>query len=97
MEPVFSPYNEKGGPPPCMAGTEHAILNLPDTNPFDNKNGKVYKARVATGMIVTPAATGKKPADVISHIEHFNSRWWNKHENQYWRMDLVNISYGLGT
>ena len=78
MEPVLSPEKEKGGPPHCTAGTEHALLRLSDTRPLDNKNGEVNKAHIATGIIVTPAATGKKPAAVISSIEPFNSRLWNK-------------------
>ena len=78
MEPVLSPDNEKGGPPPCTAGTEHALLRLYDTRPVDNKNGEVDKARVATGIIVTPAATAMKPAAVILSIEPFNSSLWNK-------------------
>ena len=28
-------------------------------------------------------------------IEPFRSRLWNKNENRAWRMDLVDISYGL--
>ena len=97
MEPVLSPDNEKGGPPPCTAGTEHALLRLYDTRPVDNKNGEVDKARVATGIIVTPAATAMKPAAVILSIEPFNSSLWKKNQNQAWRMDLGDISYGLGT
>ena len=97
MEPVLSPDKEKGGPPPWTAGTEHALLHSYDTRPLENKNGEVQKARVATGIIVTPAATGKKPADVILSIGPFNSRLWNKNENRAWRMDLGDISYVLVT
>ena len=49
--------------------------------PLDNKNREVDKARVATGIIVTPAAIGKNPSAVISSIETFSSRLWNKIEN----------------
>ena len=66
MEPELSPDKEKGGPPPCTAGTEQALRRSPDTRPLDNKNGEVDKAHVVTGIIVTPAATGKKPAAAIS-------------------------------
>ena len=59
---------------------------------LDNKNGEVNKALIATGIFVTPAATGKKPAAVISSIEPSNSRLWNKNENRA----LGDISYGLG-
>ena len=78
MEPVLSPDKEKRGPPPCTAGTEHNLLCYPDTRLLDNKNVEVNKARVAIGIIVTPAAKGKKPAAIISSIETFNSRLWNK-------------------
>ena len=30
-------------------------------------------------------------------IEPFHSKLWNKNENRSWRMDLGDISYGLGT
>ena len=80
MEPVLSPDREKGGPTPCTTGTEHALLRSSDTRPLDNKNGEVDKARVATGIIVTPAETGKKPATVISYIEPFNLRLWNTND-----------------
>ena len=30
-------------------------------------------------------------------IKPFNSRLWNKNDNQYWIMDISDISYGLGT
>ena len=69
---------EKGETPPCKAGTEHDILLSPDTRPLDNKNCEADKSRVATGIIVTPAATRKNPAAVILSIEPFNSRLWNK-------------------
>ena len=72
MEPIFSPDKEKVEPPPYRAGKEHDLPRSPDTRPLDNKNGEVYKSRVATGVIVTPAATRKKPAAVISSIEPFN-------------------------
>ena len=72
MEPVLSPENYKGGPPPCTTVTEHALLLSPDTRPLDNKNGDIEKARVATGMIVTSAEMGKKPAAFISSIEPCN-------------------------
>ena len=78
MEPLLLPDKEKVGLPPFTAGTEHDFLRSPDTRPLDNKNGEVEKSCVATGIIVTPAATGKKPADVILYIEPFNSRLWNK-------------------
>ena len=68
METVFSPDKEKGGSPSCTKGTEHSLLRLPDTRPLDNKNVEVDKARVATGIIVTPTAMRKKPAAVISYI-----------------------------
>ena len=97
MEPVLSPEKEKGGPPPCTAVTEHALLLSPDTRTLENKNAEFDKARVSTGVIVTPAATGKKPAAVILYIETFNSMLWNKKENRAWRIYLGNISYGLGT
>ena len=80
MEPIFPPDRDKGGPPPCTAGTENALFRLTDTRPLDNTKGEFDRAHVATGMIVTHAATGKKPADVISSIEHFNSMSWNKNE-----------------
>ena len=72
MEPVLSPDKGNGGPPPCTAVIEHALLRLSDTRPLENKNGEVDKARVATGIIVTPSATGKKPSAVIFSIEPFN-------------------------
>ena len=50
-----------------------------------------------TGIIVTPAATGKKPAAFISSIEPCNSRLCNKNDNRAWRMYFGNIGYGLGT
>ena len=65
MEPVLSLDREKGGSPPCTAGTEHDLLRLPDTRLLDNKNGEFDKARVATGIIIAPAATRKNPAAVI--------------------------------
>ena len=80
-----------------MAGVEHALLRSPDNSPLDNKNGEVEKARFVTGIIVTPAATGKKPADVILSIGPFNSRLWNKNDNRAWIMDLGDISYVLVT
>ena len=80
-----------------MQGIENALLRSPGTSPLDNKNEEVNKARVATGLIVTPAATGKNPAAVISSIEPFNSRLWNKNQNLHCRMDLGDISYGLET
>ena len=81
MEPVLSPYKEKGGPPPCAEGTEHAPLSWPDTSLLDNKNGEVEKYRFAIGTIDTPAATRKNPAAVILSIETFNSKLWDKNEN----------------
>ena len=72
MEPVLSPDKVNGGTPPCMAGIEHALLSLSDTRPLENKNGEFDKARVATRIIVTPAATGKKHSAVIFSIEPFN-------------------------
>ena len=30
-------------------------------------------------------------------IESFNSSCWNKNYNRAWRIDLDDISYGLGT
>ena len=81
MEPVLSPDKDKVGPPTCTTGTEYALLRSPDTWTLDNKNGEVDKSSVTTGIIVTPAATGKKPAAIISSIETFNSRLWNKNEN----------------
>ena len=96
MEPVLSPYKEKGGPPPCTAGIEHYFLHLSDNRPLDNKNIEVKNSCAATGIIVTPVATGKKPADVILYIEPFNSRFWNNNGIQAWRMDLGDITYGLG-
>ena len=97
MEPVLSPYKEKGGTPPFTEVTEHAILCLPDTRPLYNKNGEVEKYCVATGIIVTPTVTGKNPAAVILSIEPFNSKLRNKIFNRGWRMDIGDISYGLGT
>ena len=61
-----------------MAGIEHDLLCSIDTRPLDNKNGEVNKAHVTTGIIVTPTATGKKPAAVIFSIEPLNSKLWNK-------------------
>ena len=81
MEPVLSPDKEKVGPPTCTAGKENVLLRSPDTRTLDNKNGEFDKACVMTGIIVTPSSTGKKPAAVISSIEPFNSRLWNKNEN----------------
>ena len=78
MEPVLSPYKDKGVPPPCTAGAEYYLLSLPDTRPLDNKNGEVDKARVATGIIVAPTSTGEKPAAFVLSIDTFNSRFWNK-------------------
>ena len=97
IEPVLSPYKEKGLPPPCKAGIEHAILRSPDTRLLDNKNGKVEKALVATGIIVTLAAAGKKPDAIVSSIETFNSRLWNRNQNRSWRMNFGYIRYGLVT
>ena len=97
MEPVLLPDKKKGGPPPFTTGIEHAILCSPDTMPVYNKNGEVEKSRVATGIIVTPAATGKKPAAVILSILPFDSRLWNKNDNQAWIMDLGDNRYGLST
>ena len=37
-----------------------------------------------------------KNMEVSRSIDPFNSRLWNKNENQAWRMDLGDISYGLG-
>ena len=79
-----------------MAGTEHALLCLSGTSPLDNKNVEFDKSHVAAGIIVTPSVTGTKPSAVILSIEHFNSSLWNKNDNRYWRMDLGDISYGLG-
>ena len=70
---------------------------MPDNRPLDNINGEVDKARVATGIIVTPEVTEKKIAVVVSSIETFSSRLWNKNDNRAWRMDIGGISYGLGT
>ena len=97
MEPILLPDKDKGGPPPHTAGTEHALLRSPNTMLLDNKNGEVKKYCVMTGIIVTPEATGKKPAAVILSIEPFNSRLWNNFDNQALRMYLGDISYGLGT
>ena len=96
MEPVLSLYKDKRGPPPCTADTEHALLRSTNTSPLDNKNGEVGKARVATGIIVTPVATRNKPAAVILSIQPFISRLWNKNENLAWRMYIGDVSYGLG-
>ena len=96
MEPVLSPEKDKGGPPPCTEVKEHDLLRSHDTRPLDNKNGKVDKARVATGIIVTTAAAGKKPAAFILSIHTFNSRLWNKNEILSWRTDLGDIRYVLG-
>ena len=97
MEPVLSPDKEKVGPPPCTAGTEHALLCQPDTSLLKIKELEVDKARVATRIIVSPAETGKKADGVILSIEPFNSRLCNKNYNQAWRMCFGDISYGLGT
>ena len=70
---------------------------MPYNRTVDNKNGEVNKARVAKGIIVAPAATGKKPTVFISSIEPFNSKLWNKNENRAWRMDLDDSGYILGT
>ena len=78
MEPVFSPDKDTGEPPPFTSGTEHALLCSPDTRLLDNKNGEVDKARIVSGIIVTPVAAGKNPAAVILSIEPFNSRLLNK-------------------
>ena len=80
-----------------MQGIEHALLRSPGTSPLDNKNEEVNKARVATGVIVTPAVTRKNLATFISSIEPFNLKLWNKDQNRYWMMYLGDISYGLGT
>ena len=64
-----------------MTITEHALLRSHDTRPLDNKNGEAEKARVATGIIVTPAEMGKKPAAIISAIEPFNSMVLNNDDN----------------
>ena len=44
----------------------------PEIRALDNKNGEVDKDCFAKGIIVTPAAMGKKPAVVILSIEPFN-------------------------
>ena len=75
---MLSPDKKTILPHPFTEGTEHALLRSPDTRLLDNKNVEFNKDCVATGIIVTPTATGKKPAAVISSIETFNSRLWNK-------------------
>ena len=58
IEPLLSPDKEKGRPAPYTEGTKNSLLLSPDTRPLDNKNGEVNKARVATGIIVTPCSDG---------------------------------------
>ena len=39
----------------------------------------------------------RRSMEASRSIEYFNSRLWNKNDNRAWRMDLSDISYGLGT
>ena len=75
---MLSPDKEKVVPPPYTAGIEHDLLRFPDTRLLDNKHEEVEKSPVATGIFVTPVVMGKKPAAVLSYIEPFDSRLWNK-------------------
>ena len=34
--------------------------------------------------------------EYLSEFEPFNSLMWNKNENRAWRMNIGDISYGLG-
>ena len=97
MKPVLSPDKENRRPTPYTTGKENDLLRSPDTRPLDNKNVRVDKACVVTGIIVNPIVTGKKPAAVISSIESFISRLRNKNKNQSCIMDIGDIRYGLGT